>query len=116
MTFAQLQKQHRKKRKVKDPNDTDTMHLSPSKAANRSSAGHRILRAVWNPMAHYLVHKSYAPFPTFSYTNPVHVRILLLEDPFLILSTCVEILICTHDVRDRFLSEGLNEFKSQPHR
>ena len=51
---------------------TYTMQQRPSWEANRFSANQEIPRILWNPTAHYLIHKCTPPVPILSQLDPLH--------------------------------------------
>ena len=48
------------------------MEQSPSWEANRFSASQEIPRILWNPKAHYRIHKCPTPVPTLIHIDPIH--------------------------------------------
>ena len=51
---------------------TYSMEQSPSWEAKRFSASHEIVRILWNPKAHYRIHKRPPTVPILSQFDPVH--------------------------------------------
>ena len=66
---------------------TYSMEQSPSWEANWFAASQEIPHILWNPNAHYRIHKCRTPVPILSQINPVHNPHPASWEPFLLLSS-----------------------------